>query len=292
VPARILGSILVVAVALVPTLVGGPVFAAFMVALGCVGFREYQTLASRISPVDAGPMAASGFAVIVALGIAPHIDQSGIALVTVCVIAIALPLLLLLPAVATPGGLTRWALVSSGSLYLGLPVYTAVSLRLLPGHLEATSLTDIAAQLDVAWDAAPRGLAWTLTILLAIWIGDSTAYLIGRSLGRHKLAPVLSPSKTIEGAISGLAGSMLSVGLLFSFAGLGGWLLGLLTGAVIGLAGQVGDLAESFLKRQAAVKDTGALIPGHGGVLDRIDALLFAFPAGLVLATGYERFGV
>jgi phosphatidate cytidylyltransferase len=77
----------------------------------------------------------------------------------------------------------------------------------------------------------------------------------------------------------------------FQSFGLGNWKLGLVAGAVIGIAGQVGDLAESVLKRQAGVKDSGSLVPGHGGILDRVDALLFAFPAGLLMAIGLERFG-
>jgi phosphatidate cytidylyltransferase len=119
---------------------------------------------------------------------------------------------------------------------------------------------------------------WLLLFALVItWAGDTAAYFAGRTFGRHLLAPHLSPNKTWEGSLAGLAASIV-VGALFQR-----WLhapLAFLIGmAVAGnVAGQVGDLLESAYKRSAGVKDSGALLPGHGGVLDRIDALILAFP--------------
>jgi phosphatidate cytidylyltransferase len=111
------------------------------------------------------------------------------------------------------------------------------------------------------------------------------------AFGKRKLAPMISPNKSQEGAVGGLLASMVVGAVSFQGFGLGDWKLGLIAGAVISLSAQIGDLAESVLKRQAGVKDSGSLIPGHGGVLDRIDALLFAFPAGFLLAVGLDRFG-
>ena len=157
--------------------------------------------------------------------------------------------------------------------------------------IDADWLSEAARRLSFGWDAAPRGLGWVLTVVLAIWVGDSVALFAGRAWGKRKLAPLISPNKSQEGAIGGLVASMIVGAVSFQSFGLGSWKLGLFAGAVISIAGQVGDLAESVLKRQAGVKDSGSLVPGHGGILDRIDELLFAFPAGLLMAIGLERFG-
>jgi phosphatidate cytidylyltransferase len=138
---------------------------------------------------------------------------------------------------------------------------------------------------------AGRALAMSLVLLplVVTWVGDSAAYFVGRGLGRHKLAPHASPGKTVEGALAGLAGSALAGAAVaaWAWADLPGVasppLTGAWIGAVLGAVGQVGDLAESVLKREAGVKDSGRLLPGHGGVLDRVDALLLAFPTTWLL---------
>lgn len=116
-----------------------------------------------------------------------------------------------------------------------------------------------------------------LFVLVITWVGDTAAYFVGRSFGKHHLAPVLSPKKTWEGTIASILGALL-VALVFSFY-VNIPLLHLLGMAAAGnVAGQVGDLFESAFKRSAGVKDSGTLLPGHGGVLDRIDAIILAFP--------------
>ena len=112
------------------------------------------------------------------------------------------------------------------------------------------------------------------------WAGESAALVIGSAVGRHPLAPVISPRKTVEGAVGQLVVSVAAAGVL------GAWLLpqwsaglAMLVGAVLGMTGQIGDLAESVIKRSLGTKDTGGLVPGHGGVLDRLDGLLFNAPA-------------
>jgi phosphatidate cytidylyltransferase len=144
------------------------------------------------------------------------------------------------------------------------------------------------------------GAFWLLYLLLVVWAGDILAYFVGRSVGRHLMAPRISPKKTWEGAAASLAASLLVGILLFTHAlqisslllrvglitrrdGLFGleqpelWPIILLTVA-LNIAAQLGDLVESLIKRGAGVKDSGTLLPGHGGMLDRIDALLFAAP--------------
>lgn len=140
---------------------------------------------------------------------------------------------------------------------------------------------------------AIEGFLLVLLPLLVTWSGDTAAYFAGKKVGRRRLAPRTSPGKTVEGGIAGLAGSLIT-GLCLGFfldnhsnfpiAPAAGALIGLL----LGVAGQVGDLAESRLKREAGVKDSGHLLLGHGGVLDRFDALFFAVPLayGLIVLNG------
>lgn len=140
---------------------------------------------------------------------------------------------------------------------------------------------------------APAELPWegTMLVLLAfgvIWVGDSAAYFVGRAVGRRRLAPRVSPGKTVEGAVAGLVAAT-ATGALMGLAlqdlatapvspPAGAWM-----GLALGAAAQFGDLAESLLKRDAGVKDSGTLLPGHGGMLDRFDAAFFTLPTAYAL---------
>lgn len=130
-----------------------------------------------------------------------------------------------------------------------------------------------------------QGRAWIFLTLLAIMGCDTLAYFIGSRFGRRKLYPAISPKKTVEGALGGLVGAIFGV-LLVSSIMLPqlDWSDILFLGLILGTAGQLGDLFESFLKRACQVKDSGSMIPGHGGILDRLDSLLFAFPLAYYLA--------
>ena len=127
---------------------------------------------------------------------------------------------------------------------------------------------------------SPLGDELVLFVVGVTWVGETAAYVVGSTLGRHKLASIISPRKTVEGAIAQVVAS------IGTGAALGAWLLpacgsilAVGAGALLGVIGQFGDLAESAIKRSVGTKDTGRLIPGHGGVLDRIDSLLFNLPA-------------
>ncbi len=132
----------------------------------------------------------------------------------------------------------------------------------------------------------PHGGAWVLMSMFLAWLSDTGAYFAGVFFGKHKLYPKLSPKKTVEGAIGGLCGSVagalaLSASLLPELGTLDAILLALVAGAL----GQAGDLFESLLKRSTGVKDSGAVLPGHGGLLDRVDALIFTSMTTWLYAT-------
>jgi phosphatidate cytidylyltransferase len=152
-------------------------------------------------------------------------------------------------------GLPAAGISSSGLLLVAFPLTFAVRLHGLGAE-------------------GPRLLLFALVIT---WVGDTVAYFVGRAIGKHAFAPHLSPKKTWEGAVASFAGSLL-VALAFT-RWLSAPLLHLMAMAGVGnIAGQVGDLLESAYKRSAGVKDSGGLLPGHGGILDRIDALILTIP--------------
>ncbi len=158
------------------------------------------------------------------------------------------------------------------------------------GDFKASALDTALKTLGIVYIALPlshvillgnigSGRLWMIFMLFIIWANDTFAYFTGKTIGRHKLSPFISPNKTVEGAVGGLAGGILAGYILGRYLAIGmGTLEILLFSLLLGLIGIIGDLSESLLKRSAGVKDSGHIIPGHGGVLDRIDSLLFPIP--------------
>ncbi len=137
--------------------------------------------------------------------------------------------------------------------------------------------------------AGPDGLAWAIAALVITWGNDTCAYFVGRAFGRHKLYPAVSPNKTWEGFAGGFLGSIGGLFVIRFFFPVLRPLDCLVLGVAGGLFGPLGDLCESMLKRAYGAKDSGFLIPGHGGILDRVDALLFNAPVVYVYVTVFRN---
>jgi phosphatidate cytidylyltransferase len=167
-------------------------------------------------------------------------------------------------------GFITWAMSSFGAAYIGLllPMIALVAHLAAPGG---------SASSPVGAFGFGSGVAWTLMLVLVVWGYDTGAYLIGRAVGRTRLVEHISPSKTVEGLAGGLVVATIGAGIGAALVGLDPW-HPLVIGPVVGLAAQAGDLAESLLKRAAGRKESGFLVPGHGGILDRVDSFLFAAP--------------
>ena len=167
-------------------------------------------------------------------------------------------------------GFMTWAMTSFGVAYVGLLLPAIV----LVAHLAPAGGT---AGTPVGALGIGSGAAWALMLVLVVWGYDTGAYLTGRWLGRRRLLDHISPSKTLEGLAGGMVIATLGAGIGAVLVGLEPW-HPLVIGPVVGLAAQAGDLAESMLKRAAGRKESGFLVPGHGGILDRVDSFLFAAP--------------
>lgn len=231
--------------------IGGVPFNAAIVLALVVGFVEYAA-ALRLPRT---PPTAAAAATVAALPIAAAIwhDDAVLAALT---LGVVLSLVGLILAGEPPADLHDWALALAGVLYIGLLGEHFIGLR---------SLDD--------------GRAWVLLAMFTAFATDTGAYASGRLLGRHKLAPRLSPSKTVEGSTGGLLAGALAAWGLNRLLGLDRPDTAMLAlGGAAAVAGQLGDLAESLIKRSAGVKDMGSVLPGHGGVLDRLDSLLFVVP--------------
>jgi phosphatidate cytidylyltransferase len=255
-------------------LVGAAAFLAFVelvALLDAAGFQPPQvlTIVGGMAVTATGLVTANGAAGGLLPTLFTLLDPPGL------VAATLIAVMLILSAAAFTrsdprAGFVTWATSSFGVAYIGLLLPTIVLVAHLapPGGSTAT---------PVGLLGIGSGIAWTLLLVLVVWGYDTGAYLIGRAAGRRKLVDHLSPSKTVEGLFGGLLFATIGAGIGAALVGLEPW-HPLVLGPLVGLAAQAGDLAESMLKRAAGRKESGFLIPGHGGVLDRIDSFLFAAP--------------
>ncbi len=268
---RSISSISVVLIAVAPVLMGGPVFAIFIAAAAVIAFDEVRALARHLS----GGRAPTGYVVVASASLLGWLADGDRAVSLLAIAAVGLPLVRAVFVPVMAGRAAEWAFATAGTLYIAVPAYAFADLRGIDGDA-AGWLREVAEVFAFGWDPSPRGLGWVLLTLLIAWVSDTLAYVVGRMFGRRKLIPRISPNKTVEGAVGGVTGAALTAAICVNGFGLGiSPLVGLGLGLVIGSIGIIGDLGESLLKREAGVKDSGTLIPGHGGMLDRIDALIF-----------------
>lgn len=193
--------------------------------------------------------------------------------------SVAVPRVLLVTLLVIPIGLTL-ALIWTRDLHDYLNAACSTLFAILYVGLMLSFLVPLRVSGGLAQQAAgiipPRFLL--LFLFAVIWAGDIFAYLVGRGLGRTLIFPQISPKKTLEGSLAGLAGSLLVAWALAAWWQTSDLKTVMLWAGLVALAGQAGDLAESALKRSADLKDSGSLLPGHGGLLDRVDSLIFGAP--------------
>jgi phosphatidate cytidylyltransferase len=232
---------------------GSEVFALGALALGLVCLHELFRLYDAV-----GPVRLAGFAALIGLTAAAlYGGEHQVLMASVAAFPAVFLVGIALPERGETGHTLGMAITLMGIFWVGLAIAHAVMLRELP-----------------------HGGGIVADILVGTFVGDTAAYLGGRALGRHRLAPRISPAKTVEGLAFGVVGAIVGV----SVAGLyQDWLSGweaLILGAVVGVAAPVGDLFESRVKRDAGTKDAGSLFGAHGGALDRLDAAFFTLVAG------------
>lgn len=251
---RLLTAVVAIPVVTLVILKGGRAGLTLLVGLTAVlGILEYYALF-----VPGEPLAAKGFGVLISLAMIGsfYAEDIGAGSGVLALVFIGFAVI----------SLARFKPGASMGLILSRHVMGFVYVPFFLGHVI----------LIRNWN---NGIIWTFFVLAVVFAGDTAAYYIGKAFGHHRLSPGISPGKTVEGAVGGLAASLL-IGVLFKQYWLSvlGWSCCVGLAVLLGVMGQIGDLVESMLKRSVGLKDSGELLPGHGGVLDRIDGLLFATP--------------
>lgn len=272
---RSISAIGIVLVSILPSILGGWFFALTIAIIFSLAFRELLNLiGTRDTFTEVFGIGIIAFACVVAV-----IWPGGESLPLVAVLLCLVPLTFVILPADGPVNISDWAVRMGSAAYLTLPAYGAVSLRQTEGNADAAWLRDLVEMMPGSRETSV-GLGWFLFALLITWMSDTFAYLVGKSVGRTKLIPRVSPNKTVEGALGGLAAAGITAVLVVNLFGLPmNPIIAAGLGVVLGILGMLGDLFESQLKRRAGVKDSGDAIPGHGGFLDRIDALIWVLLA-------------
>ncbi len=278
---RTLSALLIVPVVVLAIAAGGVGIGILVLVLAALAARE----AERLLPAAGRPVIRNGVGggalVLVATAAIPAIlgsrllgEQAAVRDLAVRVAAIdgvalmgvvAVALAMIAFARRDPAdGFAAWSATVFGAVYIGLLGAVAIL---------TTQWTGDAATDGALWPER----RWVLVLLAGVWSFDTGAYLVGRAIGRRPFLPWISPKKTLEGVLGGLVVATLVVAVVLAISG-SSPLEALVLGPLLGIVAQSGDLAESLLKRAAGVKDSGTLLPGHGGILDRVDSILFAAP--------------
>jgi phosphatidate cytidylyltransferase len=264
--ARVVVAVIAIPIAIFLVWQGGEVLALGLAVLGVIALGELYTLMERVRP----PTLAGFLTLVALLAAALYGEQRHV----VMILAAAFPVTFFLALARPRRANVSWAIAVTmfGVLWIGLPMVHAIWLRDLSIEQDGKTIV--------------TGMGLLFDVLIATFVGDTFAYFVGRAYGRSQFAPLISPNKTIEGLFGGVVGGTMA----FWCAGLyQDWLTGwdaLLIGFLVAITAPLGDLFESLVKRDLEVKDTGSLFGAHGGVLDRLDAVLFTVVVGYYAAVG------
>jgi phosphatidate cytidylyltransferase len=271
---RIIAAVVGIPLILLMTSTGGVYFFCLVAVISAIALNEYYGLAhakgirpQRVAGLLFGFVVSAVFFGETRMVLSDQVASMGAFFFTAFLVFV--PLMLIFELFRNNGsGMNNLAVTVSGVCYISLGLGSLVGLR------EMYSLED------------SRGAHIVVALFVSIWVCDSAAYFVGRSFGRHKLFERVSPNKTWEGAIAGFVGALVAFCLVLSveptFLSLTN---AAACGAIAGVFGQLGDMVESLLKRDAGMKDSSSLIPGHGGMLDRFDSVILASPAVFIYLT-------
>ena len=257
---RVRSALAAIPLALLVIILGRVYLAVTLLVIGILAVREFYKLAqfSGYGPLElVGVLGVTAFVALGHLGL-----QQAVGLAVTAIILMTLSWQTLV--FEGQNSIANSAITLLGSVYVGLPMATTLMLRYTGGE--------------------QAGFGYLLIAVLTVWATDIGAYYGGRAFGKRKLAPKVSPNKTYEGAIAGFISGVITGAIVRELGAVLLWWPHLSLGHSLALAvitsvsGQIGDLAESAFKRSAQVKDSGTFLPGHGGVLDRLDSLLLAIP--------------